>query len=319
MGLDTVEAQTQTTGVDVDIVVQGPDAATVFDGLTVQIFEDDGGSPGAQVAPLDCGEMPLGGGTPTFVQGDAGCDLDPGSYFIDLAGVPANWGLFGNCTSSGAVISSSISEPFTVAAGAGNAECNLSLLATVVYIDKVVVGGGPADSDDFTIELLDGDTVVASGNDVADETCEDDFDTTKCGTIVIPAGVNLTIGEPTVENYVLTSVECATNLGQPPGDNLQPIGDEGFSTIDGNAYCVVTNTYVPPPTTTTTTTTEPPGTTAAPTTAAPTTQPPPPPAPPVEILPETGASSTSTGWIAAIATLFIAAGGVMVFVRRRPS
>ncbi len=315
MALGTVDAQTPTDGVDVDIDVNGPDAATVFGGLTVQIFEDDGGSPGAQVTPLDCGEMIGPGGTPTFVEGDAACDLDPGSYFIGLDGVPANWVLFGNCTSSGANIPSQISEPFTVAAGAGNAECNLSLFASVVYIDKVVLGGGPADSDDFTIELLDGDTVVASGSDVADETCENDFDTTKCGTIVIPAGVNLTVSEPTVENYVLTSVECVTNLGQPPGDNVQPIGDEGFITVDGDAYCVVTNTYVPPPTTTTT---EPPATTAAPTTAAPTTPPPPPPTP-VEILPETGASSTSTGWIAAIATLFVVAGGAMVFVRRQSS
>ncbi|NQY58000.1 MAG: LPXTG cell wall anchor domain-containing protein [Ilumatobacteraceae bacterium] len=74
----------------------------------------------------------------------------------------------------------------------------------------------------------------------------------------------------------------------------------------------MTNTYVPPPTTMTTTTEPPAVTTAPPTTPAPTQAP-----TPVEILPETGASSTPTGWIVALGALFIAAGGAMVLVRRR--
>ncbi len=320
LGAGTAGAGTDDLrGLDVEIFVEGPDAPTVFAGLTVEVYNDaGGGTTGSQITPLDCGEMVVSS-QPTSVQGEAGCPLEPGSFLIGLDGVPDGWSVGGNCTSGDQVVFERLdlggSEAFTYA-GDGNASCRLFIDASVLLIDKVVVGGGPADSDDFTIEVLDGDTVVASGNDVADPTCEADFNTANCGIIIVPSGIGFTIGEPSVENYVLTSVECAEfvdwEMAPDGGAEVQPIGDDGFRTDDGDTYCVVTNTYVPPPTTTTTTT-EPPATTAAPT-----TQPPPPPTP-VEILPETGASSTSTGWIAAIATLFIFAGGAMVFVRRRTS
>ena len=101
-------------------------------------------------------------------------------------------------------------------------------------------------TDDVTIEVLDGDTVIASGNDVADPTCEADFNTANCGVIVVRSGVGYTIGEPTVENSVLTSVACDEflNWQQAPvgGAVVEPIGDDGFRTDDGDTYCAVTNT-----------------------------------------------------------------------------
>ncbi|MEM9515461.1 MAG: LPXTG cell wall anchor domain-containing protein [Actinomycetota bacterium] len=316
LGAGSASAGTDLRGLEVDIFVDGPNAPTVFAGLTVEVYNDGGGgATGSQVTALDCGEMVVSS-QPTTVQGEAGCPLEPGDFLVGLDGVPDGWTVGGFCTDGDDDDDERLDlagqEAFNYA-GDGNPTCQLFVSVTTLLIDKVVVGG-PASSADFVIEVLDGDTVVASGSDVADATCEADFDLTKCGAIVLAPGTGYTIQEPAVPNYVLTSVECQLfiSLGQPPADDLQPIGDEGFGLIDGDTYCVVTNTYVPPPTTTT----EPPAATPAPTTAAPTTQPPP---PPVEILPETGASSTSTGWIAALGALFIAAGGALVFVRRRPS
>ncbi|MEM8619952.1 MAG: LPXTG cell wall anchor domain-containing protein [Actinomycetota bacterium] len=348
MGGGSVEAGASDGGgpvfigeVDVILNVDGPDAPEVFAGLIVEVYtEDDLQSSGSQLN-VNCNKVVATGVINTSqaasMTGTATCELPLGeaTYAIGLDGVPDGWSVRGGCAR---VLGEAQFERLDLGGGEefvlfqGAATCELYLDASVLLIDKVVVGGGPNDADDFTVEVLDGDTVVASGSDVADATCEADFDTAKCGLIALAPGIDYTIREQPVDNYELTSVECAQYIGftQPPAGALQPIGDDGFDHDDGDTYCVVTNTYMPPPTTTTTTTTTPTTTTEPPppTSAAPTTPPPPTPAPstpappapaPVSILPATGSSSTSTGWIAALGALFIAAGGAMVFVRRRPS
>jgi LPXTG-motif cell wall-anchored protein len=299
-------------GVVVEVLVNGPNATALSADLTVEVYEDaGGGTPGSEVDPLDCGVV-LSATGPYSAQQDATCDLVSGDYIIGLDGVPAGWAVTGSCTSGAEQPAEALdlggAETFSYH-GATNAECNLVVSASTLLIDKVVVGGS-ASSADFTIQVVDADdNPVASGNDVADATCEADFDTTKCGVIAVPSGVGFQIAEPTVEDYELTSVECDefVNAEFPPdgGAVVSDIGEDGFRTDDGDTYCVVTNTYVPPPTTTTTLA---PTTTVAPTTTIDAG---------VVTLPATGTSSQANGWLVMMAVALITAGGAMVLARRR--
>ncbi|NQY57998.1 MAG: hypothetical protein HRT86_16225 [Ilumatobacteraceae bacterium] len=73
-----VDAQQQPPGVDVFIDANGPGSPGVFDGLTVQVFANNGGTPGAPVGGLDCGETPTSTDSAS-VQGEGFCELSPGS------------------------------------------------------------------------------------------------------------------------------------------------------------------------------------------------------------------------------------------------
>jgi LPXTG-motif cell wall-anchored protein len=303
-------------GVDVVVNVNGPNAPALAGSLVVEVYQDAGGSPGSEVDPLDCTVMPSATG-PYSAQQEATCDLESGDYIIGLDGVPPNWTVTGSCVSPLQPPEEALdlggAEAFSFF-GFDNAECTLTVSASVLLIDKVVVGGD-ASSEDFTIQVLDGDTVIASGSDVADATCELDFSTANCGLIAMPSGTGFQIAEPTVEDYELTSVECDefVNAEFPPdgGADVSDIGDDGFRTDDGDTYCVITNTYVPPATTTTeatTTTTMAPTTTVAPTTTIDAG---------VVTLPETGTSAAATGWLAMMAVGLITAGGAMLLARRR--
>jgi LPXTG-motif cell wall-anchored protein len=318
--VDAGEPVTQA-GVFVEVIVNGPNAPALAGDLTVEVYQDAGsGSPGSEVDPLDCNVV-LSATGPYSGQQDATCGLVSGDYIIGLDGVPANWTVTGSCTSGDEQPTEALdlggAETFSYF-GATDAECTLFVSASVLLIDKVVVGGS-ASSDDFTIQVLDAaDNPVASGSDVADATCEADFDTAKCGVIAMPSGVGFQIAEPTVADYELTSVECDefvnAEFAPQGGAVVTDIGDDGFRTDDGDTYCVITNTYVPPPTTTTTlattTTTIAPTTTLAPTTTIDAG---------VVTLPATGTSAEANGWLTMMAIALVAAGGAMLLARRRYS
>lgn len=308
------------SGLNVNITVNGPTAPAVLDGLTVEVFTDPGG---VDVSPLSCSTTPAQS-DPFIAERVDDCDIEPGDYVIGLGGVPDGWSVGGQCTDGG-----QLNEPLDLGGsesfsyfGVTPAQCSLFVNASALLIDKVVIGGS-AESSDFVIEVLDSEGMtVASGSDVADATCEADFDTAKCGVVAVPAGTGFQIAEPTVDDYELTSVECDEFVfaGEPPegGAVVSDIGDDGFRTDDGDTYCVVTNTYVPPPTTTSTTTTVAPTTTmsgagVATTTAAPTTT----IDAGVVTLPQTGTSESANRWMAIVATLLLGAGGVMLLARRR--
>ena len=319
-------AQQTPSGLTVNITVNGPTAPTVLDGLTVEVFEDPGG---VEVSPLSCSSVSAQS-DPFIAERVDDCTITPGDFVIGLDGVPAGWSVNGQCNNGGQVFSEPLdldgSESFTYFGGT-NALCSLFVNASTLLIDKVVVGGS-AESSDFVIEVLDSEGMtVASGSDVADATCEADFDTTKCGLIIVPSGTGFQIAEPSVADYELTSVECDefVYVGEAPegGAVVSDIGADGFRTDDGDTYCVVTNTYVTPTTTTTTatttttttiaTTTTVSGAGVATTTAAPTTT----IDAGVVTLPETGTSESANMWMAIVATLLVGAGGAMLLVRRR--
>jgi LPXTG-motif cell wall-anchored protein len=316
----------QTPGLNVNITVNGPTAPAVLAGLTVEVFGDPGG---VEVSPLSCSTTPAQS-DPFIAERVDDCQIDPGDYVIGLDGVPDGWIVSGQCNNGGQVLNEPLdlggSESFSYFGGT-RAQCSLFVNASTLLVDKVVVGGS-AESSDFVIEVLDGEGMtVASGSDVADATCEADFDTAKCGVIAVPAGTGFFIAEPSVADYELTSVECDEFVyaAEAPegGAVVSDIGEDGFRTDDGDTYCVVTNTYVPPTTTTSTTSTTTTTTVAltttvsgagvATTTVAPTTT----IDAGVVTLPQTGTSESANMWMAIVATLLVGAGGAMLLARRR--
>lgn len=315
-------------GLVANVTVNGPDALDVLDGLTLVVIEDDGGA-GTPFDTSTCSTTPPNLLSTFSVSETSTCNIGFGDFEIGVQGVPEPFTYGGSC--SGESLSFPPTDAGTVASftydGQTTVTCSLFVNASILLIDKVVDGGDAASSD-FTIEVLDDQgTPVGSGSDVADATCEVDFDTNNCGVVALPAGVGFTIAEPDVENYELTSVECDefVRADWPPdgGADPQPIGDDGFRTDDGDTYCVVTNSFVPPPTTVPPTTVPP--TTVPPTTVPPTTEPPTTTTTTtifdagVVTLPETGPNEERTAWMAVTAAALVLAGGALLLVRRRSS
>jgi hypothetical protein len=254
----TAEAgQVSPADVTVTILVSGPDAGDVLDGLTVELWPD------RVDVPVLCSDQPetFPGASSLYVFTSLTCvDVDAGTYSIGLDGVPAGFTASASCTSSVPVEV----EPNEVIADTESfevldvklfpANCIVTVIQPVVLVDKIV-DGGPASTDDFTIEVYStGGGLVATGTDPSPDGCTAQPEFTSvadpvadaCAVIAIPAG-EYQLGEVALPGYAPTNVGCGSYFGDreafPNGVGEFAVGDDTLGALPPIVICEITNSY----------------------------------------------------------------------------
>ncbi|TDT15267.1 LPXTG-motif cell wall-anchored protein [Ilumatobacter fluminis] len=238
----------------VDVQVYAPDADTVLEGLTLELWDIDGAEPVA-VADPQCSTLAASGG------GLFAYDLAPtctapqtGDYALGVAGLPAGATptAFCNETSVPNELIPGTDAEFTVDFGVAYVECDLIVVQPAVLIDKEVVDGPSADApEDFTLEVYDdGGSEVATGTDTSTLSCGQGQPLTNCAVIPLAAG-SYQIGETGPDGYVPSNVWCTTFVPDdtilieafPTGVGEFTVGDVPEEGAYPFAQCEVTNQY----------------------------------------------------------------------------
>ncbi|CAE7940300.1 unnamed protein product, partial [Symbiodinium sp. KB8] len=244
-----VEAGGGGTGLDIGLDVSGPDAESVLAGLTLEIFQEPGGT---DVAGSTCGDPTTPEPDLLYVSTEYSCDgFAFGDYTLGLDGVPAGWEIYAACGSRTRERIDSAGASFTMSPNDPYWSCGVTVWTPMLAVDKVIEGGDATVSD-FEFEVYDDQGVlVDTGDPIVDpsgDLCTGAL--TECEIIALPAG-EYTLGEVPSHGYEVDSVECDSFIdlrkyfGEPGDEQLEIIDDEGaaFRTDDGDAYCTVTNVY----------------------------------------------------------------------------
>ena len=238
----------------VDVRVYAPDADTVLEGLTLELWDIGGAEPVAVADPQCSTLAATGGGLFAYDIAPSCTAPQTGDYALGVSGLPtgATPTAFCNETSLPNERVPGTDAEFTIDFGVAYVECDLTVVQPAVLIDKGVVDGPSAGTPaDFTLEVYDdGGTEVATGTDTSTSTCGPGQPLTNCAVIPLAAG-SYQIGETGPDGYVPSNVWCTTFVPEdtilieafPTGVGEFTVGDVPEEGAFPFAECRITNRY----------------------------------------------------------------------------
>lgn len=233
----------------VDLHVVGPDAPTVLEGLTVELWDTELDT---QIPGTPCNE-PIGVGSNDLVDlAFVNCSAPGfGDYAIGVDGVPAGATVTAQCSVD--ILNERIpgtGAEFTLTEFGQYANCDVYVVQPALLVDKIV-DGGDATTADFTIEVYDGEgTLVTTAVDPSSALCGEGLPLTNCAVVPLPAG-SYQLGEIPAAGYTASNVWCNTFVPElpqpgevfPEGIGTFTIGDNPQQDAYPFAECQVTNRF----------------------------------------------------------------------------